>query len=695
MEKLKEFRLNLIADVKAEAEENSQYDALQFLETVTTSLNEDGKCPIAVPCYYQRTGRRNRKLLIHGYNYDDFDSTMSIFISDFSGGPNLNTITLTNFDELVKYAQAFIEEAIDGHIEEISDCSDDGYNIAQDIRVNKDEIERYYIYVVSDRKRSDRFNTIKEKTIDGKPLFCRIFDIEYQYDSAKENAEPDNIIIDVKGVSGIKGISCMDASAIGTEYQSYLCVVPGIFLANAYKEYGSRLLESNVRSFLGTKGNINKGIRETILNEPELFFAFNNGITTTSTKIERDSEGRITIFENLQIVNGGQTTVSIYNEWKKNPDSVARVNVPMKLTVSEPDVAKSIVPRISQYANTQNAVKKSDLDSNNEFQKLMERISRNTRIPQSNNAVGSRKWYYERTRNQFQQDPERERNSKEFLRQYDKSRKIDKADFGKYRCMILMLPHRIATSREDCYNKYFKPKVIEKWNKDRDFFNVGYFKETVAAAILYKKVYSEIPKRDWFGNRSSIKAPLTYYSICKLFDMLDSKGYRLNFDMIWEYQSVDDVVIRQIANIAKTFSEYIDRIQANGVLITQWFKREECWNDVKKLTVEMDPEMGRFAIGKSEYENEKKKIELTERKSRDAEDINSIVTMTPAFWKQLSLWYEKNIGPLSAAQLTLVKQAQARSSLNEAQIKKLKVLIESAKQNGFQNKELSGLELKD
>ena len=367
----------------------------------------------------------------------------------------------------------------------------------------------------------------------------------------------------------------------------------------------------------------------------------------------------------------------------------------MKLTVSEPDIAKSIVPRISQYANTQNAVKKSDLDSNDEFQKLMERISRNTRIPQSNNAVGSRKWYYERTRNQFQQDPERERNSKEFLRQYDKSRKIDKADFGKYRCMILMLPHRIATSREDCYNKYFKPMVIEKWNKDRDFFNVGYFKETVAAAILYKKVYSEIPKRDWFGNRSSIKAPLTYYSICKLFDMLDSKGCRLNFDMIWENQSVDDVVIRQIANIAKTFSEYIDRIQANGVLITQWFKREECWNDVKKLTVEMDPEMGKFAIGKSEYENEKKKNELTERKSRDAEDINSIVTLTPAFWKQLSLWYEKNIGPLSAAQSTLVKQAQARSSLNEAQIKKLKVLIESAKQNGFQNKELSGLELKD
>ena len=81
MDKLEEFRANLLADVRAEAEENSQYDALQFLETVSTSLNEDGKCPVAVPCYYQRTGRRNRKLLIHGYNYDDFDNTMSIFVN--------------------------------------------------------------------------------------------------------------------------------------------------------------------------------------------------------------------------------------------------------------------------------------------------------------------------------------------------------------------------------------------------------------------------------------------------------------------------------------------------------------------------------------------------------------------------------------------------------------------------------------
>lgn len=683
MDKLEEFRANLLADVRAEAVENSQYDALQFLETVTTSLNEDGKCPVAVPCYYQRSGRRNRKLLIHGYNYDDFDNTMSIFVSDYTGSTEMSTITQTNFDDMVKFAQAFIEESLDGHVEEISDCSDDGYSIAQDIRVNRDSIERYYIYVISDRRRSEKFNTIKEKSIDGKPLFCRIFDIEYQYDSARENSEPDDIVINVKEISGIDGIPCMDASAPDAEYRSYLCVVPGLFLATAYKEYGSRLLESNVRSFLGTRGNINKGIRDTIQNEPELFFAFNNGITTTSTRIDRDSEGRIVDFENLQIVNGGQTTVSIFNEWKKNPESVIRVNVPMKLTVSEPEIARSIVPRISQYANTQNAVKKSDLDSNDEFQKLMERISRNTRIPQSNNAVGSRKWYYERTRNQFQQDPERERNSKEFLRQYDKSRKIDKADFGKYRCMILMLPHRIATSREDCYNKYFKPMVIEKWSEDRDYFNAGYFKETVAAAILYKKVYAEIPKREWFGNRSSIKAPLTYYSICKLLDMLSSRGYKLDFNRIWEDQSVNDVVIRQIANIAKTFSEYIDRIQTNGVLITQWFKREECWNDVKALTVELDPEVIRFSLSQADYDKQKRKVEMTENMSRNAEDANSLVSRPPLFWKQLSLWYEKNIGPLTAAQATLVRQAQARGPLNDGQIKKLKSLIETAEQNGF------------
>ena len=57
-------------------------------------------------------------------------------------------------------------------------------------------------------------------------------------------------------------------------------------LPGPYGQYGTRLLELNVRSFLQTKGAVNRGIRDTLLTEPERFLAYNNGITATASRVE-------------------------------------------------------------------------------------------------------------------------------------------------------------------------------------------------------------------------------------------------------------------------------------------------------------------------------------------------------------------------------------------------------------------------
>ena len=50
-----------------------------------------------------------------------------------------------------------------------------------------------------------------------------------------------------------------------------------------------------------------------------MFLAFNNGISATADFIELDkSGGFIKSVKNLQIVNGGQTTASIYHTWKND-----------------------------------------------------------------------------------------------------------------------------------------------------------------------------------------------------------------------------------------------------------------------------------------------------------------------------------------------------------------------------------------
>ena len=67
-----------------------------------------------------------------------------------------------------------------------------------------------------------------------------------------------------------------------TIFESYLCVLPASVISRLYKEFSTRLLEKNVRSFLQFRG-VNKGIRETISKEPEKFVAYNNGLTITAT----------------------------------------------------------------------------------------------------------------------------------------------------------------------------------------------------------------------------------------------------------------------------------------------------------------------------------------------------------------------------------------------------------------------------
>ena len=60
---------------------------------------------------------------------------------------------------------------------------------------------------------------------------------------------------------------------------------PGRMLASIYDRWGARLLEQNVRVFLQARGNVNKGIRNTLEKDPSMFFAYNNGITATAESV--------------------------------------------------------------------------------------------------------------------------------------------------------------------------------------------------------------------------------------------------------------------------------------------------------------------------------------------------------------------------------------------------------------------------
>jgi AIPR protein len=187
---------------------------------------------------------------------------------------------------------------------------------------------------------------------------------------------------------------------------AYLSVVPAVQLAAIYDRWGSRLLEQNVRSFLQARGNVNRGIRNTLEREPEMFFAYNNGITATAEAIESETTEQglvITNIHNLQIVNGGQTTASIHLASRQKVD-LFRVFIQMKLSIVGPDLAEKIVPKISQYANSQNRVNAADFFANHPFHVRMEEFSRRLYAPSPEGNFRESKWFYERARGSYQDE---------------------------------------------------------------------------------------------------------------------------------------------------------------------------------------------------------------------------------------------------------------------------------------------------
>ena len=135
------------------------------------------------------------------------------------------------------------------------------------------------------------------------------------------------------------------------------------------------------------KGKINKGIRNTILNEPEMFFAYNNGIAATAYDVKIEAGEicpLITEITSLQIVNGGQTTASLASALvndKERANGLKDIYVPMKLSVVTPEKAMELIPNIAKYANKQNKVSDADFFSNHAFHVRMEDFSRRILAP--------------------------------------------------------------------------------------------------------------------------------------------------------------------------------------------------------------------------------------------------------------------------------------------------------------------------
>ena len=517
--KIDDYRKIVHEDIAIACDVNSSKEPEEFLAYTTGLLINGEEFDDFIEGHCEGVTRRNGYYAIDGYSIDETDGSCCIFIVDYHGPDADEAIRADDVNSAFKKIRFFVEESIRTELfKEIKNRS--AMEFSRDLFYDNEKITKYRFYLLTDAFNRQRAKTIKDETINGRIVELNVWDIERLYDLVCSQTQKEIVEISFEDF-GIDGIPCVkavehvdvvadiDVSPIAKEdgeettpeniitYSSYLAVVPGEVLNQLYLDYGSKLLEGNVRSFLSAKRKVNKGIQNTIKNYPEMFFAYNNGIAATATEIEvryTRTGPVITYIKGLQIVNGGQTTASIANTLltAKKGDNVdlSKVAVPMKLSVLEHSMAERIIPKISEYSNSQNPVDASDFFSNHPFHIRMEEYSRKTPIPAKGGNQFQQYWFYERARGQYNQGKMKIINKaaelKKYTDRYPESMVITMLDLARYMELYGCRPDIVSKGKQKLLQR-FAEEIKASWEKGDTQYNEFYFKRVVALAIIYKR----------------------------------------------------------------------------------------------------------------------------------------------------------------------------------------------------------------
>lgn len=660
---LDEFRNDFLNEIHFNATENKTTPRDEFLAMYATLLSDAEEFNDFEQIFYEGTGSKSRKLQIDGYCFDPLENCLIIAICLFDDSPELNTLTLTEAKTYFKRASSFIEDSWSGFIQKYAEESSPGYGLAVDIQKRYSSAARYKIYLLTDKSMSSRILEIPESESHGIPTEYHIWDINRLYNLSTSKTGKEDIVIDLTEYSP-KGIPCLFAGQT-EDYTGYLCSIPGSVLAKLYNTYGGRLLEGNVRSFLTAKGKINKGIRNTILNEPGMFFAYNNGIAATAYEVDiknGPSGSYITKLKSLQIVNGGQTTASLaaalIND-SARANGLKDIYVPMKISVVTPEKAMTLIPNIAKYANKQNKVSDADFFSNHAFHIRMEDFSRRLIAPAINGNQYGTYWYYERIRGQYKQDQslltKAEKNK--FLLRYPKQQMFTKTDLAKFYNLYRLLPHQVCMGAQKNFIA-FAEWASTAWDKDETQFNEHFFKQIVCLDILFRKADSIIKSAPWY--EKGYKAQTAAYTLAYFFYRIhkDCPDQSFDFKTVWNRQGVSSIVEEELSSIAHAMYNLLTSSDREVQNVTEWAKKEDCWKKAKNCNIPLSTDLKCTLISKEEETEEKKNARIQQKEDNKIAPMIQVVQFGVEKWKNLLTWGMDN-HIFSSQEISFIKAAIA------------------------------------
>lgn len=687
---LQEFRKELLEDVRSSAATFGEGSSAAFVGIVANYLVNAEVLPDFEPAFYIGSGMYNRKLRIDGYALDEFDYTMNLIVANYTNDEKVKTLTRSEAQQIFEWPIRFLDETYHNKLLEKIEISSSAADLIDILLTNKEKIRKFRILLFSDGNMSGRIESFPVRDFDGVSIEFQIWDIERLYKMFLADSGRENIEVDFTQYSE-KGIPCLDTSNYGDNpYDCYLGVISGTVLADVYDRYGAQLLEGNVRSFLSTKVAVNKKIRETIISSPQMFFAFNNGISATAVDviIEDRLEGKfITSVKDFQIINGGQTTASLSNARYKDKADLSTVSLQMKLTVINADLDEThnLMQKISRSSNSQNKVSDADFFSTHPFHIRMEQISRRIFAPAVGGAQHDTHWFYERARGQYLQAQMRmtkaERNR--FITQNPKHQLITKTDLAKARNSWRGLPDKVSKGAQSNFSE-FAQWVDDEWSISDESFNERYFQESLALYILFKHVEKLVTHQEWY--EQGYRANIVTYSI-SLMAHLIKKQYpnnTLDLQIIWSRQEIPGVLSDQMARIAKSVLDSITDPSRGMANVTQWCKREACWDRVKELDITLDANIQSVLIDIDNVKSEVRKARKDQRMVTGIEAQTRVVNYGADYWKKVQYYVAEKKIPYQAEAESLKIACQIPFKLpNSVHSQKLLELLNKAVAEGW------------
>ncbi|MGB3724796.1 MAG: AIPR family protein [Glaciecola sp.] len=540
----------------------------------------------------------DNKIKVNGYSINNTGERLQLFIVDESF-LNLNSeeylISQRNvYEEQFKRAVRFVSSALQQKLENIQEsepirpltsklASEEGF-------VQFDVVEIFLITLsatVSFRGEEPQLRSIHFKEepksythkTDGKTtktkeiLYVRrVIDLNYLANvfASQGRAEPLKVIFkDVIG-RNIEVIKAADES----DFESYLCVLDASILADLYKRYSSQLLEKNVRSFLQFKG-VNRGLRQTIKEEPEKFIAYNNGLTITATSAKTGYHKKslyIESLEDFQIVNGGQTTASIYFSSKDGLD-ISNVKVMAKINIAKNSKAKDLddlISKISEFSNSQSRVSRVDLRSRSPKLIQLKSLSETVLTP------SGKKWFFERAKGDFNTQARKSNNANKLKETFPTERRFTKELLAKYYCAWGDSPHLVKKGGEKIFRLFIES--IEPEDSNGIEIDRNFYESLISKIILFRnmeKIYGQ--GKNAIGQLRSAVVPYSIASIY-MWSVLNENQFKL--ESLWKKEVLSEEFKEYLRQLLVLMNDLIKQYSLSDDF-GEYSKKEELWLAIK------------------------------------------------------------------------------------------------------------------